>query len=205
MYELRDGQTVERNFSVFTLVDENDLRAIASHAGRQRLEPTGTRSIARAGFFQVAFDAPFRWLVGGIEGEGECTENQQDLGDGFHGTSLADSDLKSSVVEHGLKATKRHGITIATADGIQYGLPMKTKVTMDRAGRLVLPRSIRQSLNTPPTAVFEAEVFGNRIELTLSEDQTAKPVQRGKLLVIPKQGKTVDVLKAIDETRKDRW
>ncbi len=81
---------------------------------------------------------------------------------------------------------------------------MKVKLAMDRAGRLVLPRSIRQSLNTPPTAVFEAEVYGNRLELTLAEDQSPKLQQRGKLLVVPRQGKVVDVVSAVEETRKER-
>ena len=48
---------------------------------------------------------------------------------------------------------------------------------------LVLPKSIRQSLNTPPTALFEAEVVGNRLELRLAEPASGRLPQPGKLLV----------------------
>jgi bifunctional DNA-binding transcriptional regulator/antitoxin component of YhaV-PrlF toxin-antitoxin module len=87
-----------------------------------------------------------------------------------------------------------------------YGMvsTMKLRVTMDRAGRLVLPRSVRQSLNTPPTAVFEAEVVGNRLELTLADDQSSDLERKGQLLVVSKQGKAVDAVSAVEETRKER-
>lgn len=75
---------------------------------------------------------------------------------------------------------------------------------MDLSGRLVLPKSIRQSLNTPRTAVFEAEVLGNRVELTLAEPETAKLRRKGRLLVVPMQGAAVDAVKAVEATRRDR-
>jgi bifunctional DNA-binding transcriptional regulator/antitoxin component of YhaV-PrlF toxin-antitoxin module len=76
-------------------------------------------------------------------------------------------------------------------------------VSMDRFGRVVLPKSIRQSLNAPRSALFEAEVLGNRLELTLAEAPT-KLRRKGKLLVLPKQGVTADAVKAVQETRSDR-
>lgn len=81
---------------------------------------------------------------------------------------------------------------------------MKTLIPMDPFGRLVLPKNIRQSLNTPRTAVFEAEVLGNRLELTLAKPEPAKLRRKGKLLVVPKQGVAVDAVKAVEDTRKDR-
>ena len=75
---------------------------------------------------------------------------------------------------------------------------------MDSVGRLVLPKNIRQSLNTPRTAVFEAEVLGNRLELTLKEPEPTKLRRKGKLLVVPKQGVVADAVKAVETTRKDR-
>lgn len=81
---------------------------------------------------------------------------------------------------------------------------MKTMITMDSFGRLVLPKSVRQSLNTPPTARFEAEVVGNRLELTLAEPEASNLRQRGKLLVVPKQGRAVDAVQAVQQTRKAR-
>jgi len=81
---------------------------------------------------------------------------------------------------------------------------MKTMITMDRSGRLVLPRHIRQSLNAPQTALFAAELLGNRLELTLAEPEPAKLRRKGKLLVLPRQGVAVDVLRAVEGTRKER-
>jgi hypothetical protein len=81
---------------------------------------------------------------------------------------------------------------------------VKTLIPMDAVGRLVLPKHIRQSLNTPRTAVFTAEVLGNRLELTLTEPEPAPLRRKGKLLVLPKQGVLVDAAKAVEATRKDR-
>jgi bifunctional DNA-binding transcriptional regulator/antitoxin component of YhaV-PrlF toxin-antitoxin module len=81
---------------------------------------------------------------------------------------------------------------------------MKTMIAMDSFGRLVLPKSVRQSLNAPSPALFEAEVLGNRLELTLAEPESGRLRQRGKLLVVPKQGVAVDAVQAVQQTRKDR-
>jgi hypothetical protein len=75
---------------------------------------------------------------------------------------------------------------------------------MDAFGRLVLPKSIRQSLHTPPKAVFKAEVLGNRLELTLAEPDVGRTRRKGKLLVVFKQGVVVDAIKAVDDTRNSR-
>ncbi len=81
---------------------------------------------------------------------------------------------------------------------------MKTTISMDQSGRLVLPKKIRQSLNAPPAALFEVEVLGNRVELTLTEPEPVRLRRKGKLLVVPKQGVAVDAVKALEETRADR-
>jgi bifunctional DNA-binding transcriptional regulator/antitoxin component of YhaV-PrlF toxin-antitoxin module len=81
---------------------------------------------------------------------------------------------------------------------------MKTTIAMDASGRLVLPKRIRQSLNAPRSAVFEAEVLGNRLELTLAEPAPARLHRKGKLLVVPKQGVAADALKAVEDTRNER-
>ena len=77
-------------------------------------------------------------------------------------------------------------------------------VSMDASGRLVLPKRIRQSLNAPRSAVFEAEVLGNRLELTLAEPAPARLHRKGKLLVVPKQGVAADAVKAVEDTRNER-
>lgn len=81
---------------------------------------------------------------------------------------------------------------------------VKTLIPMDTVGRLVLPKAIRQSLNAPRRAVFEAEVLGNRLELTLAELAPTELRRKGKLLVVPKRGVAVDAVKGVADTRKDR-
>jgi len=88
--------------------------------------------------------------------------------------------------------------------GVNHNSNMKATITMDPAGRLVLPKRIRESLNAPRSAIFEAEVLGNRLELTLAEPAPARLRRKGKLLVVPKQGVAADAVKAVEETRKDR-
>ncbi len=94
-------------------------------------------------------------------------------------------------------------MTFAIWHGMNQCRPMKTLIPMDPVGRLVLPKSIRRSLNAPRTAVFEAEVLGNRLELTLTEPAPANLRRKGKLLVVPKQGVVADAVQAVADTRKD--
>jgi bifunctional DNA-binding transcriptional regulator/antitoxin component of YhaV-PrlF toxin-antitoxin module len=81
---------------------------------------------------------------------------------------------------------------------------MKITISMDSFGRLVLPKRIRQSLNLTRSAIFEAEVIGNRLELKLTEPAPARLRRQGRLLVVPRQGVVVDAVQAVEETRKDR-
>lgn len=81
---------------------------------------------------------------------------------------------------------------------------MKTLIPMDQFGRLVLPKNVRRTLNTPRTAVFEAEVLGSRLELTLAAPAPARLNRKGKLLVVPRQGVAMDAVEAVEATRKDR-
>ncbi len=81
---------------------------------------------------------------------------------------------------------------------------MKTTISMDPSGRLVLPKNIRKSLNAPQRAIFEAEVLGNRLELTLAQPPDGKLRRKGKLLIVPRQGVAFDAVEAVDEIRKRR-
>ena len=81
---------------------------------------------------------------------------------------------------------------------------VKTMIAMDSSGRLVLPKRLRQMLNTPPEALFEAEVLGDRLELKLTEPDSGRLRRRGALLVAARQGKAVDAVQAVRQTRQDR-
>lgn len=81
---------------------------------------------------------------------------------------------------------------------------MKTLVSMDPAGRLVLPKHVRRSLDLLGKAVFEVEVVGNRLQLTLTEAEPSSLRRKGKLLAVPKRGVPTNAVTAVEETRKDR-
>jgi hypothetical protein len=61
-----------------------------------------------------------------------------------------------------------------------------------------------QALNAPERAIFEAEVLGNRIELTLTDEPRAKLRRKGKLLIVPRRGIASDAVKAVEATRRER-
>ena len=59
---------------------------------------------------------------------------------------------------------------------------MKTTITMDDAGRLVLPKEIREALGVAGRATLQAEVVDGAVQIGLPE--AAGPLQRrGKRLV----------------------
>ena len=55
---------------------------------------------------------------------------------------------------------------------------MKTRITMDRAGRLVLPKPIRTGLNLSPGDTLELQTAGEQI--TLRPIRAASPLVREK-------------------------
>src|SRR5439155_14224950 len=68
----RDGKSVEFHFSVITFLNEEYLAAAAGHLGRFGIEPTGTRGVARTGFFELTRDFPrgfvFRFICSSKRG-----------------------------------------------------------------------------------------------------------------------------------------
>jgi bifunctional DNA-binding transcriptional regulator/antitoxin component of YhaV-PrlF toxin-antitoxin module len=95
-------------------------------------------------------------------------------------------------------------IKLAIWNGTIQNQFIKTIVSMDPSGRLVVPKGVRQALNVPDRAVFKAGVFGNRIELTPEEAPPAKLRRKGKLLNVPRQGVASDTVKAVEATRGKR-
>src|SRR6266545_4255866 len=86
-----DGESIEFNFSVISLLDEKHLAAAAGHLGRFGTEPAGTRGVARAGFFELAGNFPWGFVFGSICGskgrskdEEAGDENIWVEGSGFH-------------------------------------------------------------------------------------------------------------------------
>ena len=83
-----------------------------------------------------------------------------------------------------------------------YG--MDNIVTMDKAGRLVLPRSIRKALHVREPAAFKAEVVGNRVELTPVAFKRELIKRRKGLLIVCTGGEKFDAADAIRAMRDER-
>ena len=89
------------------------------------------------------------------------------------------------------------------AYGIRRGTlpPMSATLTLDKAGRLVLPKLIRDRLHLRAGAKLRLEVVGEKLELT-QEAAEVKIVKRGKRRVIV-GWEGFDAAQAVREARED--
>jgi AbrB family looped-hinge helix DNA binding protein len=79
---------------------------------------------------------------------------------------------------------------------------MSTTITLDKAGRIVLPKVIRDRLRLSPGAKLRAEVIGDKLELT-QEVAEVRLAKRGKRrVVVGWEG--FDAAKAVREMREDQ-
>lgn len=79
---------------------------------------------------------------------------------------------------------------------------MSRPITMDQAGRIVLPKEVRRRLNLGPGARLMLDVVAQRIELTPEPQADAELAQTpGKRLVLRPSGKAFDAAAA---TRAER-
>jgi AbrB family looped-hinge helix DNA binding protein len=87
-----------------------------------------------------------------------------------------------------------------TASTIQHA--MSQPITMDKAGRIVLPMEIRRRLNLAPGARLMLDVVAQRIELTPEPQAEAELVlTAGRRTVLRPTGKAFDAAAA---TRAER-
>lgn len=82
---------------------------------------------------------------------------------------------------------------------------MKSVITMDRFGRLVIPGRIRKALQVSPPTRFQAEVVGKKVELTLvaSGSRAVVKKKRGLLVVFTGRGK-FNAAAAVSAVREER-
>jgi AbrB family looped-hinge helix DNA binding protein len=80
---------------------------------------------------------------------------------------------------------------------------MTSTITIDAAGRLVLPKAMRDRLHLQAGARLKADLVADRIELTAEPDENVRIERRGKRLVIV-GGPPLDAVKAIQADRNDR-
>jgi bifunctional DNA-binding transcriptional regulator/antitoxin component of YhaV-PrlF toxin-antitoxin module len=82
---------------------------------------------------------------------------------------------------------------------------MESIIAMDDAGRLVLPKAIRRTLNIPNRARFRVDTVGNRVELTVLDDTNTNLAKNKRgLLVVKATGKPYDAVQAVAEMRQER-
>lgn len=79
---------------------------------------------------------------------------------------------------------------------------MTATISIDKAGRMVLPKAIRDHLNLRAGSRMHAEITGDRIELT-PEPTATRIERRGKRRVITGWD-GFDAAKAVREAREDR-
>ena len=83
---------------------------------------------------------------------------------------------------------------------------MKTVITIDKFGRMVLPRPIRNALQISRPAAFKAEVMGNKIELTLvAPERSAAFKKRRGLMVVSTGGRKFNAADAVSAMREERY
>ena len=82
---------------------------------------------------------------------------------------------------------------------------MKTNVTLDRAGRVVLPKNLRDELHLSPGDTLDLTVHGD--EVTLRPRRSSSPLQKKQGVWVFSTGKpmtsdeTAEVLRKVREQR----
>ena len=77
---------------------------------------------------------------------------------------------------------------------------MSSKVTLDRAGRVVLPKSLRDEMQLSPGDTFDVTVKGD--ELTLRPRRSATPLQKERGVWVFRTGGPLAAAET-DETLRD--
>lgn len=84
---------------------------------------------------------------------------------------------------------------------------MSYTIPIDKAGRIVIPKAIRQQIGADASTKFELDVVLDRIELTpikSPDESKAKLIKKNGRLVIAATGKTFSSAEAIRLDRDDR-
>ena len=74
--------------------------------------------------------------------------------------------------------------------------------TLDKAGRIVLPKKLREKLHHKPGAKFNIEVVGDKIEIEQETSETKIVWKDGVPVVMGWDG--FDAVKALKEMREER-
>ena len=80
---------------------------------------------------------------------------------------------------------------------------MNASIVVGEAGRVVLPKAIRERLHLRKGTKLKADIVGDKIELSLLPDTDVRIERRGKRLVIV-GGEPFDAVAAIKADREER-
>ncbi|MCH1502959.1 MAG: AbrB/MazE/SpoVT family DNA-binding domain-containing protein [Verrucomicrobiales bacterium] len=82
---------------------------------------------------------------------------------------------------------------------------MSDTISIDQAGRMVLPKPIRDRLRLSGGSKLLVEMVGDHLELRPVEtENSASLVEKDGLLVVASTDSTFDVVQAMDGDRNDR-
>ena len=81
---------------------------------------------------------------------------------------------------------------------------MTATITIDAAGRFVLPKAMRDRLHLSAGSKLKADIIADKIELTPEPTEGVKLVKKGKLLVITGTRPTTGAVEAIHADREER-
>ena len=91
----------------------------------------------------------------------------------------------------------------ATSNGITHG--MRYTIPMDKAGRIVIPKEVRERIGADETTRFDLEVVLDRIELTRKEAREQPRVfKEGRMWVASTGGKPFNAEESIRALRDER-
>lgn len=81
--------------------------------------------------------------------------------------------------------------------------PMTASLTLDKAGRIVLPKRLREKLHLEPGAKLQARLVGDHIEISEAESEV-QIVQKSDGLPAIVGWKGFDAARAVREMREDQ-
>ena len=81
---------------------------------------------------------------------------------------------------------------------------MIASITLDSAGRLVLPKAVRERRQLRAGAKMKLEVVAEKIELIPAPDENVRVVKKAGLRLLSGLGKNFDAVKAIKAAREER-
>lgn len=83
---------------------------------------------------------------------------------------------------------------------------MSFTISIDQAGRLVLPKAIRDRFNLRKGSLLEIETVGDHVELKpVAEDEPVELIEKNGRLIVPAQGdESFDAVEALRKDREER-